>query len=108
MKNNAVYYLAGLAVVGAPLFVFLLRGMVSGKRYVRARWPIVAVYYALVGIHEAVAHLGVPVGCPMMILVVLAPLLALVLLDASPRRSRSSERERRGFPVGPAQTDDES
>ena len=83
------------------------RGALSGKRYLHARWPIVALYYVLVGGHEAVGRLGVPVAAPMMILVVLAPFLALFLLIASPRRRQSDDQERRGFVVEPSPAKDE-
>jgi hypothetical protein len=100
MKEDVVYILAAIAIVGAPLFAYVLRGVVTGRHFLRARWPIVAVYYGLVGLNEAVPHLGGRVAG--MILIVLGSLVALILLDATPRRMESSERERRGFPVGPA------
>ena len=108
VRDDAGYILATLAIVGAPLFAFILRGALSGNRYLRTRWPIVAVYYVLVGAHEAAGRLGVPVAAPMMILVVLAPFIALFLLVASPRRSQSDKKARRGFAVEPSPTRDEA
>jgi hypothetical protein len=108
VTDQPLYILAAVAIVGAPLFVFILRGALSGSRYMRARWPIVAVYYGLVAVHEAVGRFGVPVAAPMMILVVLAPFLALFLLVAAPRRSQPVDEERRGFAVEPLPRKDEA
>ena len=100
MELNPIALLAGLAfTVGAPLLAFLVRSAVTGRHYLKARWPVVAVYYVLVGGHEAAGRFGIPVAAPLMLLIMAGPIVGLILL-VGPGRRATEERRRFEVEVG--------
>ena len=89
-------FLFGTLTFGAPLLAFLIRSVITGRHYFKAKWPVVAVYYGLAAAHEAARRFGIPVPVPSMLLIVAGPLVGLFLLLGT---VRASGDEARGFEV---------
>src|SRR5687768_8597541 len=79
--------------LGSPVAFFGFKAWKCGGEYVRARWPILAIYCAMPVAIEVAGRFGLysPLSA---IPLLLAPLIVLVLLLGGPKRTQP-----RGFDV---------